>query len=68
MRLGRPVAALDYHNVPRFVPTAWTISARHHIPQVVAELLNPPATKMAFQRDVSPIASATALPPIAWHC
>jgi len=51
MRLGRPVAALDYHNVPRFVPTAWTISARDHIPQVVAELLNPPAAKMAFQRD-----------------
>ena len=51
MRLGRPVAALDYHNVPRFVPTAWTISARDHIAQVAAELLNPPATKMAFQRD-----------------
>ena len=51
MLLHRPVAALDYHNVPRFVPTAWTISAREHIPSVVAELLAPPARKMAFQRN-----------------
>lgn len=51
MLLERPVAALDYHNVPRFVPTAWTISAREHIQGVVAELLAPPARKLAFQRD-----------------
>lgn len=51
MILDRPVAALDYHNVPRFVPTAWTISARDHIAPVVAELLAPDARKMAFQRD-----------------
>jgi hypothetical protein len=51
MLLGRPVAALDYHNVPRFVPTAWTISAATHIDSVVTELLHPPATKKAFQRD-----------------
>jgi hypothetical protein len=51
MLLGRPVAALDYPNAPRFLPTAWTISAREHIGGVVAELLNPPATKLAFQRD-----------------
>jgi hypothetical protein len=51
MRLERPVAALDYHNVPRFVPTAWTISAPDHIRDVVAELLDPPAIKMVFQGD-----------------
>lgn len=51
MLLGRPVAALDYHNVPRFVPTAWTISAADHLPAVIAELLDPPPRKLAFQRD-----------------
>jgi len=51
MILGRPVGCLDYHNVPRFVPTAWTISAREHIAGVVAELLAPSPAKMAFQRE-----------------
>lgn len=51
MLMGRPVAALDYPNVPRFVPTAWTISGKEHISPVIAELLNPPEAKMAFQRD-----------------
>lgn len=51
MLLGRPVAALDYHNVPRFVQTAWTISAPGHIAEVVRELREPPPRKMAFQND-----------------
>jgi hypothetical protein len=51
MLLDRPVAALDYHNVPRFVPTAWTISAPEHVPGVIAELLDPSPRKLAFQRD-----------------
>jgi hypothetical protein len=51
MILRRPVAALDYHNVPRFVPTAWTISSYEHIPHTVAELLNPPHRKLEFQGD-----------------
>ncbi len=51
MIAGRPVAALDYHNVPRFVPTAWTISGSDHRAAVVDELLNPPGAKMAFQQD-----------------
>lgn len=51
MLAGRPVAALDYHGAPRFVPTAWTISAREHIYPVISELLQPPASKMAFQQD-----------------
>lgn len=51
MLLDRPVAALDYHNVPRFVPTTWTISSRDHIAPIIAELLAPGVRKMAFQRD-----------------
>ena len=51
MVLDRPVAALDYHNVPRFVQTAWTISAQEHIAGAVAELLAPPPRKMSFQKD-----------------
>ena len=49
MLSNRPVAALDYFNVPRFVPTAWTISTEAHLPKTVPELLNPSASKMAFQ-------------------
>jgi hypothetical protein len=51
MLLNRPVAALDYHNVPRFVPTAWTIGAPEHIETVIKEILNPHSRKLAFQRD-----------------
>jgi hypothetical protein len=51
MLLGRPVAALDYHNVPRFVQTAWSIPARDYIGATIDELLNPPARKMAYQRE-----------------
>lgn len=49
MLSGRPVAALDYHNVPRFVPTAWTISAPGHFDAVVREILEPSAAKKMFQ-------------------
>jgi hypothetical protein len=51
MLLQRPVAALDYPNVPRFVPTTWTISASEHIAPIVKELLSPTAVKLAFQND-----------------
>jgi hypothetical protein len=51
MLVERPVAALDYHNVPRFVPTAWTISAPYHIRSAIDEILNPATRKMAFQKD-----------------
>ena len=50
MLAGRPVAALDYHNVPRFAPTAWTISAAEQIAPVLADLLTPSPRKMAFQQ------------------
>lgn len=45
----RPVAALDYHRTPPYVPTAWTISASGHLPQVISELINPPQSKLLFQ-------------------
>jgi hypothetical protein len=49
MLLERPVAALDYHNVPRFVSTAWTISAREHIASVLDDILRCPHNKMHYQ-------------------
>jgi hypothetical protein len=51
MQADRPVACLDYHNTPRFVATAWTISAPQHISPVLAELVRPSEAKMAFQRS-----------------
>lgn len=50
MLMERPVAVLDYHNVPRFAQSAWNITAPAQIPAVLAELLQPPARKMLFQR------------------
>ncbi|HEX7361427.1 MAG TPA: hypothetical protein VF283_13135 [Bryobacteraceae bacterium] len=50
MLLERPTAALDYHNVPRFVPTAWTISAREQILPVLDNMLARPGNRMDFQR------------------
>ncbi len=51
MLAQRPVAALDYHNRPRFVATAWTASAPSHLPELVGELLDPPASRMLFQAE-----------------
>ncbi len=51
MLLHRPVAALDFHNVPRFVPTAWTISAPDQVESVIEELLEPPSNKLLFQQE-----------------
>jgi hypothetical protein len=50
MLLERPVAVLDYHNVPRFAHSAWSITAPGQIPGVIAELLQPSVRKMLFQR------------------
>lgn len=52
MLANRPVAALDYHNVPRFVPTAWTISSPGQIGSIVQEILNPPENKRSFQNNI----------------
>lgn len=50
MLAGRPVAALDYFNTPRFLPTAWTIAADAHLAPVVDELLTPSPAKLAYQQ------------------
>ena len=52
MLLGRPVASLDYHNVPQLMPTPWRISSRDHVREVVNEILQPPAAKMAHQHEI----------------
>lgn len=47
--LGLPVAVLDYGNTPHYVQPAWRITAWEHMPEVLAELLNPTPAKMLFQ-------------------
>ena len=49
MLLDRPVAVLDYNNAPKWVSTAWTISAASQISDVMAELVQFPETKQLFQ-------------------
>jgi len=50
MLLGLPVASLDYHHTPCYLPTAWTIHHAGCLEQVVAELMDPPAAKRHFQQ------------------
>jgi hypothetical protein len=50
MLRDRPVVALDYHNTPRFLQTAWTISADSHIKKNIDDALNPSLAKLSFQR------------------
>ena len=49
MLCGIPVALLDYHNRPHYVPAAWTISASSHIESVLSKLVNPDPVRMAYQ-------------------
>ena len=50
--VGLPVATLDYGNSPAYVQPAWRITARKHIPEVVAELLKP-AEPSCFLQDTT---------------
>ena len=50
MLLDLPVAALDYHNCPAYLPTAWNIRNPESIDFVIRELSNPPESKMLFQQ------------------
>ncbi|MBI1247010.1 hypothetical protein GC197_04095 [bacterium] len=52
MRIGLPVALLDYHNCPHYVPAAWTISAASHLDTIVPELASPAETKMLWQDSI----------------
>ena len=49
---GRPTAVVDYTNSPHFISPAWRVCCRDHITPVLRELLNPPASKMAYQEFV----------------
>jgi hypothetical protein len=47
-----PIAVLDYHNCPHYVPAAWRITAPSHFDQVVPELVTPPPAKMLYQQHL----------------
>jgi hypothetical protein len=47
-----PVAVLDYHNTPPFIPSAWQITAPRHFDDVLPQLLHPPAPKMLYQDTI----------------
>jgi hypothetical protein len=52
MLQGIPVALLDPHNCPHFIPAAWTITAREHVDQVLLELVDPPEAKRLYQQSI----------------
>ncbi|MBC7854799.1 MAG: hypothetical protein IAF94_15310 [Pirellulaceae bacterium] len=52
MLQGVPLALLDYHNCPHYVPAAWRITAAAHWDQVLPELLDPSPAKMAYQKSI----------------
>ncbi len=52
MSLGIPVALLDYHNRPHYVPAAWRITAQEHIDTVMRELLDPAEPRMLYQETL----------------
>ena len=45
----RPTALLDFHNCPRYVPSAWVIGADEHFEPVINELADPPIHKLLYQ-------------------
>jgi len=47
-----PVALLDYHNSPQYVPAAWSISSEGQIDAVVRGLANPEPSRMLYQNAV----------------
>lgn len=49
MLIGIPTAQVEYRPTPLYLQTTWVISSKCHIEQVVHELLNPPANKIALQ-------------------
>ncbi len=48
--LDIPTAILDYTNSPKYVDSAWAISANRHIGPTLAELANPSEAKCVLQR------------------
>jgi len=51
MRMGLPVAQLDYHNCPHYVQTGWDIAAAEHITEVITQMGNREPARMLFQRE-----------------
>jgi hypothetical protein len=47
-----PVALLDYHHCPHYVPAAWSITAREHFERVMPDLLAPPPARMLYQDTI----------------
>jgi hypothetical protein len=47
-----PVALLDYHNRPHYVPAAWEITAPQHFDKVLPELLTPSPARMLYQHSI----------------
>jgi hypothetical protein len=52
MLQGLPVALLDYHNRPHYVPATWRITARSHLDEALPELLNPSPARMLYQASI----------------
>ncbi|MEC9093689.1 MAG: hypothetical protein VX438_13330 [Planctomycetota bacterium] len=50
MALGLPTAVLDYTNSPKFVATAWNISAKDHVDPMLRQLLQPTDAHLLFQQ------------------
>ncbi|MEM9940234.1 MAG: hypothetical protein AAF939_01515 [Planctomycetota bacterium] len=52
MKFERPVALLDYHNCPHYVPACWTISTADQFDSVIEQLAHPSDTMMHFQKTI----------------
>lgn len=52
MLAQRPVALLDFHNRPHYVPAAWTITSREHLENVVPALLTPEESRWQYQQEI----------------
>jgi hypothetical protein len=50
MLFGHPVAVLDFHNTPQFVPAAWHITCPQQFAPVLEDLQNPPLERMLYQQ------------------
>ncbi len=49
MLLRKPVAMLDFHHCPGYVPAVWNINSRESIGPVMKSLLNPTGAKLNLQ-------------------
>jgi hypothetical protein len=52
MLQGLPVALLDYHNRPHYVPAAWRITAAAHLDEIVPQLVRPAEPLMLYQQSI----------------